>query len=208
MPPLCRHCCGLRLPRFTRRASVALSSFLEWPAKRIADNTPRNRQFERDRHTVTYRQGAIAAGLHTAPPAANVTAGGPGWREPAQPRPWTWMACAPGSHTRHVRSGSGAARQSAAVRAVAPAIFLLGTPAAGAVENRHGSRNSPSNPQIEGHCRWDTRAAWELLRNEPIFRNGHASDHGAAWRAVGGHFRGLRSGVCQVTSSETSWCPR
>jgi uncharacterized protein (TIGR03437 family) len=53
---------------------------------------------------------------------------------------------AQGLHTLRVNSPYGTAQQQVTVSAVAPAIFLIGNPAVGAVENQDGSLNSPSNP--------------------------------------------------------------
>ena len=55
-----------------------------------------------------------------------------------------------GSHTLRVKSPFGTAQQSVIVSAVAPAIFLVGTPAVGAVENADGSLNGPANPVGRG----------------------------------------------------------
>ena len=57
---------------------------------------------------------------------------------------------APGSHTLRVQSVYGTAQQSVTVSAVAPAIFLVGTPPVGAVENQDGSLNGSPNPAIRG----------------------------------------------------------
>ena len=57
---------------------------------------------------------------------------------------------APGNHTLHVRSAYGTAQQTVAVAAVAPAIFLVGNPAAGAIVNQNGSLNSTTNPAARG----------------------------------------------------------
>ena len=55
-----------------------------------------------------------------------------------------------GSHTLRVKSPFGAAQQPVTVSAVAPAIFLVGTPPVGAVENADGSLNGLSNPAGRG----------------------------------------------------------
>jgi uncharacterized protein (TIGR03437 family) len=57
---------------------------------------------------------------------------------------------APGAHTLHLRSAYGTAQQAVTVAAVAPAIFLIGTPPAGAVTNQDGSLNLPDNPLARG----------------------------------------------------------
>jgi uncharacterized protein (TIGR03437 family) len=56
----------------------------------------------------------------------------------------------PGVHTLRVRSAYGAAQQSVNVSAVAPAIFLVGNPPAGAVVNQDFSLNGPANPLLRG----------------------------------------------------------
>ena len=57
---------------------------------------------------------------------------------------------AQGTHTLRVKSPYGTASQQVTVSAVAPAIFLVGSPAVGAVENQDGSLNSPINPLSRG----------------------------------------------------------
>jgi len=57
---------------------------------------------------------------------------------------------APGAHTLRVKSPFGIAQQPVTVSAVAPAIFLVGNPPVGAVENQDGSLNSPANPLARG----------------------------------------------------------
>ncbi len=57
---------------------------------------------------------------------------------------------APGTHTLRVRSQYGTAQQTVAVAALAPAIFLVGTPPAGALQNQDYSLNGPSNPAARG----------------------------------------------------------
>jgi uncharacterized protein (TIGR03437 family) len=57
---------------------------------------------------------------------------------------------APGVHTLRVRSAYGAAQQSVSVSAVAPAIFMMGSPSAGAVLNQDFSMNGPANPLPRG----------------------------------------------------------
>jgi len=59
-------------------------------------------------------------------------------------------AAAAGTHTVRVVSAYGKAQQQAAVLAVAPAIFLLGGGAAGAVLNQDYSLNSPLTPLARG----------------------------------------------------------
>jgi uncharacterized protein (TIGR03437 family) len=49
-----------------------------------------------------------------------------------------------------VRSAFGEARQNVEVWDVAPAIFLLGSPAVGAVVNQDGGLNGPSAPLARG----------------------------------------------------------
>jgi uncharacterized protein (TIGR03437 family) len=56
----------------------------------------------------------------------------------------------PGGHTLRVRSAYGAAQQSVNVSAVAPAIFLIGNPPAGALVNQDNSLNGPVNPLPRG----------------------------------------------------------
>ncbi len=53
-----------------------------------------------------------------------------------------------GTHNLHVQTAYGQASQ--AVAAEAPAIFLVGSPPAGAVTNQDNSLNSPSNPLPRG----------------------------------------------------------
>jgi uncharacterized protein (TIGR03437 family) len=57
---------------------------------------------------------------------------------------------APGVHTLRVRSAYGAAQQSVSVSAVAPAIFMMASPSAGAVLNQDFSMNGPANPLPRG----------------------------------------------------------
>ena len=57
---------------------------------------------------------------------------------------------APGSHTLHVQSAFGSAQQAVAVSAVAPAVFQIGSPAVGAVQNQDLTLNTPSNPLARG----------------------------------------------------------
>jgi uncharacterized protein (TIGR03437 family) len=59
-------------------------------------------------------------------------------------------ATAPGTRVIQVQSPFGAARQSVEVKAVAPAIFLLGASAQGAVVNQDGRVNMASNPLGRG----------------------------------------------------------
>jgi uncharacterized protein (TIGR03437 family) len=59
-------------------------------------------------------------------------------------------AIAPGAHTLHVSSAYGAAQQPVTVSAVAPAIFVFGSPPVGAVANQDGSLNGPGNPLPRG----------------------------------------------------------
>jgi uncharacterized protein (TIGR03437 family) len=56
----------------------------------------------------------------------------------------------PGNHTLRVRSPFGTAQQTVAVSAVAPAIFLVGNPSAGALVNQDGSLNGPFSPLPRG----------------------------------------------------------
>jgi uncharacterized protein (TIGR03437 family) len=51
-----------------------------------------------------------------------------------------------------VKSPFGTAQQPVTVSAVAPAIFLVGTPPVGAVENADGSLNGPANPVARGQA--------------------------------------------------------
>jgi uncharacterized protein (TIGR03437 family) len=57
---------------------------------------------------------------------------------------------APGVHLLEVKSPYGAIQQQVTVSAVAPAIFLIGNPPSGAVENQDGTLNGPSNPLARG----------------------------------------------------------
>ena len=57
---------------------------------------------------------------------------------------------APGTHTLRITSAYGTAQQTVTVSTVAPAIFLVGSPAVGAVTNQDNSLNSPSNPLVRG----------------------------------------------------------
>jgi uncharacterized protein (TIGR03437 family) len=60
---------------------------------------------------------------------------------------------APGSHVLRVKSAYGAAQQTVNVSAVSPAIFLVGSPANGAVENYpDGSLNGVGNPAARGQA--------------------------------------------------------
>ena len=59
-------------------------------------------------------------------------------------------ATAPGAHTLRVVSPFGSAQQTVTVSPVAPAIFLVGNPPVGAVENQDGSLNGSSNPLPRG----------------------------------------------------------
>jgi len=56
----------------------------------------------------------------------------------------------PGNHTVHVVSAFGAAQQTVAVAAAAPAIFQIGR--LGAITNQDGALNSPSNPLPRGQA--------------------------------------------------------
>ena len=60
------------------------------------------------------------------------------------------LETASGNHLIRVRSAFGAAEQPVSVSAVAPAIFLIGAPAAGAVVNQDSSLNTSSNPASRG----------------------------------------------------------
>jgi uncharacterized protein (TIGR03437 family) len=55
-----------------------------------------------------------------------------------------------GSRTVQVRSGFGAARQTVAIADVAPAIFLIGSPAVGAVFNQDWTLNNSTMPLSRG----------------------------------------------------------
>jgi uncharacterized protein (TIGR03437 family) len=55
-----------------------------------------------------------------------------------------------GQHVLRVVSPYGTATQTISVSAVAPAIFLVGTPFSGAVTNQDGSLNSTINPLVRG----------------------------------------------------------
>src|SRR5262249_1475418 len=56
----------------------------------------------------------------------------------------------PGQHTVHLQSPFGAAQQTVIVSALAPAIFLIGSPPAGAIGNQDGSLNTPAKPLTRG----------------------------------------------------------
>jgi uncharacterized protein (TIGR03437 family) len=56
----------------------------------------------------------------------------------------------PGNHTLHIHSAYGDAQQPVVVSAVAPRIFLIGTPPIGAVVNQDNSINTPSAPLTRG----------------------------------------------------------
>jgi uncharacterized protein (TIGR03437 family) len=55
-----------------------------------------------------------------------------------------------GDHNLRITSAYGSAQQTVAVAAVAPAIFLIGNPPAGAVVNQSGTLNGPSSPLTRG----------------------------------------------------------
>jgi uncharacterized protein (TIGR03437 family) len=57
---------------------------------------------------------------------------------------------APGVHTLRIQSAFGTAQQQVTVAAVAPAIFLVGNPPAGALVNPDNSLNGPANPLARG----------------------------------------------------------
>jgi uncharacterized protein (TIGR03437 family) len=59
---------------------------------------------------------------------------------------------APGVHTLRVSSAYGVVQQSVNVSAVAPAIFAMGSPGAGAVLNQDFSINGPANPLPRGEA--------------------------------------------------------
>jgi uncharacterized protein (TIGR03437 family) len=56
----------------------------------------------------------------------------------------------PGTHNMLVRSAFGTAQQPIIVSPVAPAIFLIGSPPAGAIVNQDNTLNGPSNPLARG----------------------------------------------------------
>jgi uncharacterized protein (TIGR03437 family) len=56
----------------------------------------------------------------------------------------------PGAHTVRVQSAFGTGQQAVTVSAVAPAIFLVGSPPAGALVNPNASLNGPSRPIARG----------------------------------------------------------
>jgi uncharacterized protein (TIGR03437 family) len=72
------------------------------------------------------------------------------WASPFQINAQVPPGIAPGVHTLSVRSVYGVAQQSVSVSAVAPAIFLMGSPSAGAVLNQDYSLNGPANPLPRG----------------------------------------------------------
>jgi len=57
---------------------------------------------------------------------------------------------APGLHALRVKSPYGTVQQQVNVSAVAPAIFLVGSPPVGAIENQDYSLNGPDNPAARG----------------------------------------------------------
>ncbi len=59
---------------------------------------------------------------------------------------------ASGLHMLEVKSAYGTAQEQISVSAVAPAIFLIGSPPVGAVENQDGSLNGPTNPVARGQA--------------------------------------------------------
>jgi uncharacterized protein (TIGR03437 family) len=72
------------------------------------------------------------------------------WASPFQINAQVPPGMTAGVHTLSVSSVYGAAQQSVSVSAVAPAIFLIGNPAAGAVLNQDYSLNGPANPLPRG----------------------------------------------------------
>ena len=72
------------------------------------------------------------------------------WASPFQINAQVPPGIAPGVHTLRVSSLYGVAQQSVSVSAVAPAIFLMGNPSAGAVLNQDFSINGPANPLPRG----------------------------------------------------------
>jgi uncharacterized protein (TIGR03437 family) len=58
----------------------------------------------------------------------------------------------PGTHVLSVVSAYGTAQQTVNVAAVAPAIFLIGSPATGAVVNQNNTLNGPTNPLPRGQA--------------------------------------------------------
>jgi uncharacterized protein (TIGR03437 family) len=60
------------------------------------------------------------------------------------------LSLTPGPHKLTIRSPYGVAEQTVAIAAVAPAIFLVGNPATGAVVNSDGTLNGPSAPASRG----------------------------------------------------------
>ena len=58
----------------------------------------------------------------------------------------------PGVLTLHIQSAFGSDQQSVTVAAVAPAIFQLGSPAVGAIQNQDYTLNTPSNPVVRGQA--------------------------------------------------------
>ena len=59
-------------------------------------------------------------------------------------------AMAPGAHILSIHSAFGSAQQPVTVSAVAPQIFLVGNPPAGALVNQDNSLNGPANPLARG----------------------------------------------------------
>lgn len=57
---------------------------------------------------------------------------------------------APGVHTLHIQSAFGSAQQQITVSAVAPQIFMVGSPPAGALVNQDNSLNGPTSPLPRG----------------------------------------------------------
>ena len=60
------------------------------------------------------------------------------------------LSTVPGSHVLRVRSAFGSAQQTVEISAAAPAIFMVGTPPAGAVQNQDWTLNAPGNPLPRG----------------------------------------------------------
>ncbi len=97
--------------------------------------------------------GLSAPGVSSGPATTVDMDGTPAavlWASPFQINAQVPPGMAAGVHTLRVSSLYGVAQQSVSVSAVAPAIFLIGSPSAGAVLNSDYSLNGPANPLPRG----------------------------------------------------------
>jgi uncharacterized protein (TIGR03437 family) len=62
------------------------------------------------------------------------------------------LGTSPGAHSLHIRSAFGSGQQTVTVSTVAPAIFQIGNPPVGAVQNQDFTLNTPSNPLVRGQA--------------------------------------------------------